>query len=431
MKLPLTIGRDPETGENIRLPMSALLRHGIALGSSGSGKTVLCKVFVEECVRNRLPVIAIDPQGDLASLGLCEDPEKLVEMGVAPEVAYEYHSKVDVKIWTPGSTDGIPISIAPNMSVGDDLRREDRIRAFGAVANSLASISDSRDESAVVAYSMILEYHDRYRDRMREMNLELFADFLKDPPKDLRDELDPVFSAKDRAKAEKSFRLKMLGSNRLNFELGKAIHVDSLFGYEHGGAYDQNKVRVSVVYLNSLHTQEEKEIFVAMLASALYRWMLIKPSANPMGMVYIDEVAPFIPPVRKPACKESLMMLLRQARKYGLCCLLATQSPGDIDYKGLGQIGTWALGKMTTMQEAYKVAPSIGAQPGVNEREVVEALPGLPKGRFFLINSDHLEGAQECQVRWLVSRHECLGTEQVEDLVSDADREIYGSISLS
>lgn len=424
MEYPLLIGHDPEEGTEVRLPIHALLRHAVALGASGSGKTVLCKVLVEECIRHRLPVICIDPQGDLASLGLCEDPDKLKTMGVPPEVAHEYHSRVDLKIWTPGSTHGIPVSIAPAVTVGGIQKREDRLRAFASIANSLASISSSKDESAVVAYSMILEYADEQD--LAIDNLNDFANFLADPPLPLARRLDTIFAEKDRKKAEKAFRLKMMGSNRLLFDLGKAINVDALFGYEEGGAYDQGKARVSVIYLNSLGNQEEKEIFVAMLASAIYRWMLQKPASNPMGLLYIDEVAPYMPPVKKPASKEGLMLLLRQARKYGLCCLLATQSPGDLDYKGLGQIGTWALGKMTTMQEAYKVEPSLRAAPGVDSSEIVESLPGLPKGRFHIINADHFEGAQECQVRWLASRHECLSPDRVEELTSDLDREIYG-----
>ncbi len=56
-------------------------RHAIVLGSTGSGKTVLCKCIVEEAVRNGVPVIAVDPQGDIASLALREDAAKLAQAG--------------------------------------------------------------------------------------------------------------------------------------------------------------------------------------------------------------------------------------------------------------------------------------------------------------------------------------------------------------
>ena len=44
------------------------------VGPKGSGKTVLCKIVVEEAVRCGIPVICIDPQGDLCSLAV--EPER-------------------------------------------------------------------------------------------------------------------------------------------------------------------------------------------------------------------------------------------------------------------------------------------------------------------------------------------------------------------
>src|SRR5215475_5086203 len=69
----------------VALPVRALLRHAIALGSSGSGKTVFCKVVVEEAVRRGIPVIAIDPQGDIASLALGADPVNADAGELAPD----------------------------------------------------------------------------------------------------------------------------------------------------------------------------------------------------------------------------------------------------------------------------------------------------------------------------------------------------------
>ena len=409
--------------------MEALKRHMVALGSSGSGKTVLCKVIVEEVVRKGLPVIAVDPQGDLASLGLMADPDKLIAMGVDPVIAHEYHSRVDVKIWTPGSRHGIPISIAPVLHTHGIQGFEDRLRAWSSIADSLASLAGYSNTSEIgecarVSFCTILEYADTHK--LRIDNLNDFSDFLRDPPMLLLEQIDPIFGAGDRAKAERRFRIKMMGSNRLLFDLGKAIHIDSLFGYDTDGAADNGKVRVSVVYLNTLNTFEEKSVFVAMLCNALYQWMMYEASVDPVGLFYMDEVAPYMPPVMKPASKSGLMMLLRQARKYGLCMMLATQSPGDMDYKGLSQVGTWALGKIATRQELAKIAPALRAEAGLDVDAVAEALPGFTAGRFALINADHFNGPQEVQARWLVSRHECLSPDRVEELTENDDREKYG-----
>jgi hypothetical protein len=216
MKLPLTLGTTPD-GDEVQLPIDAMRRHMLALGASGSGKTVLCKVIVEECIRKRLPVIAVDPQGDLVSLALSEDPAVLERMGVSPEVAREFRDRVDVKVWTPGATLGIPVSFTPNMRVPDGVRPEDRLRAFGAVAQALASMVGAQDEATSAAFSMILEYADV--NGLACENLEDFKNFLSDPPMPLAKSMDAIFDGKARNKAHKALLIKTLGANRLMFDL--------------------------------------------------------------------------------------------------------------------------------------------------------------------------------------------------------------------
>jgi DNA helicase HerA-like ATPase len=95
-------------GAPLRLPTRALLRHMMALGSSGSGKTVLSKVVVEEIVRAGIPALCLDPQGDLCSLALAaEDPEALAERGLDPATARAFAERCDVVIFTPASTKGL------------------------------------------------------------------------------------------------------------------------------------------------------------------------------------------------------------------------------------------------------------------------------------------------------------------------------------
>src|SRR6187399_2314033 len=45
-----------------------LLTHGVCVGMTGSGKTGLCVSIIEEAAIDGVPVIAIDPKGDLGNL---------------------------------------------------------------------------------------------------------------------------------------------------------------------------------------------------------------------------------------------------------------------------------------------------------------------------------------------------------------------------
>src|SRR5882672_4880116 len=104
----LRLGTRRDDGAPVLLPVRALLRHVIALGSSGSGKTVFCKVVVEEAVRHGVPVIAIDPQGDLASLALGPPPDaELAAQGGDVALAHELRDKADVVVFTPASRKGV------------------------------------------------------------------------------------------------------------------------------------------------------------------------------------------------------------------------------------------------------------------------------------------------------------------------------------
>lgn len=421
----MEIGTNKE-GLPVVLSVQSMLRHAVVLGASGSGKTVACKVLVEEAVRNGIPVIAIDPQGDLASLAELGNPGLAQSKGVSRKTCREWRTKADVKIWTPASTLGIPLSISPKTDVPRGIREEDRIRAFGAIANNLADITGQtrKSEELAAAFAMVLEYADEHE--LLIENLTDFANFLADPPRALRERLDTLVTEAVRKSAERAFRVKMLGAQRLLFSLGRPINIERLLGFEPGGARDRGKVRVSVIYLNTLASPEEKEVFLGAICNAMYTWMLAHPSQKPQALFYIDEAAPYLPPVRKPACKASLMLLLRQARKYGVSCLLATQSPGDLDYKALGQIGTWMLGRMRTPQEAAKVEPALSAQPGVDSQAIIDRLPSFGVGEFIISSPDNYPEPEECQVRWLVSNHRTVNESGLEELVSAADRERLG-----
>ncbi|TLY09697.1 MAG: DUF853 family protein, partial [Thaumarchaeota archaeon] len=55
-------------GSKFELDRVSLTKHAIILGATGSGKTVLSKVIVEEAALQGIPTFAIDPKGDIANL---------------------------------------------------------------------------------------------------------------------------------------------------------------------------------------------------------------------------------------------------------------------------------------------------------------------------------------------------------------------------
>jgi superfamily II DNA or RNA helicase len=64
---------DPETGGRIAdqhtvYDASDLTTHGVIVGMTGSGKTGLGVIFLEEALRAGVPTLILDPNGDIVEL---------------------------------------------------------------------------------------------------------------------------------------------------------------------------------------------------------------------------------------------------------------------------------------------------------------------------------------------------------------------------
>ena len=68
------------------------------------------------------------------------------------------------------------------------------------------------------------------------------------------------------------------------------------------------------------------------------------PASSLQGIVLFDEADLYLPALSKPPTKEPMENLLKRARSAGLGLLLATQSPGDFDYKCKENLHAWFVG---------------------------------------------------------------------------------------
>jgi len=431
---PVFLGTDRLDAEKPKLAIkpASMLRHMMALGSSGSGKTVICKAVVEEFVRAGLPVVCIDPQGDLCSLALnATNPEALAAKGLDPALAHEFAQKADVVVFTPASRKGIALSADPFSVDVRGLAKRDAVYAITSVASMVVSLLgydlEADDGAGLVAVfdralSMQLARGKYPR------NLGQFTDWLLKLDDASKEEFGRLLDVKKIDHASQKLARLDVGARRLLFHEGLALDIDLLLGKGERGGAVPGKSRVSVIYLNTLNSQEDKEFFVAALVEQLYGWMLKNPSDEPQALFYIDEVAPFIPPVRKPASKPGLSLLFKQARKYGVCCLMATQNPGDVDYKAMAQFGTWAIGRLTTRQDMAKVQPTVKALDPVNVDTIMGELPAQRPGQFILISPDNFKNTHRLQTRWLLTQHETLNDEAIEELADERWRERFDEL---
>ena len=203
---------------------------------------------------------------------------------------------------------------------------------------------------------------------------------------------------------------------------GPRLDIDELFGLYEGGPASNRKARLSIISLVGLD-EDQRQHFIAALCLALHRWMQTLDGSQLWGLLYLDEVAPYIPPVRNPPAKEPLLALLRQARKTGLCLQLCSQSPGDLDYKAIGQIGTWAIGKLSTLQELRKIEPHLLAHGA--SHKLLATLPRKRPGEFVMLN-DATDHPVEIKARQTYTPHRLVSQDEIRKLVSDRDRTELG-----
>ena len=411
----------------IGISLKTLQRHFACFGSSGSGKTVACKVLIEELAMKGIPVIAFDPQGDISSLALLAD--KNTEKNKLSSIE-KYKNDVEVVIWTPASSKGIPLTINPlQFNDVNNFSNEDKSRYFSEVAKNITSLigydldSDS-GKSCESILTVIFEYLCNNNIILKDFNG--LVKIINDIPSQISTIIESISTQKFLKEISKKVSLLTIGSRKLLFQNGVPANIESLLGLDS----DNNKTRISVIYLNTLSTAEEKEFFVGSIAQLLYNWMLKNPPTNNLESLqcalFIDEIAPYIPPVKKPACKTSLELLFRQGRKYGVSCIIATQSPGDIDYKSIGQFSTFALGSLNTNQDIQKVKKRIESSAPKEIDSITNKLPSLNPGQFLLLSPDDYDTVQNIKIRWLLSKHPLVIAEnKIKNLNPNKLRDYY------
>ena len=411
--MPLHLGTDFVTGARVDLPEEDLLRHAVILGSTGSGKTVLAKAMLEEAVCAGIPVIAVDSQGDLASLALAPTQASTASHPVSGETVDAYWSRASVAILTPGSRRGVPRSLNPLRPPPSSDMGEDSVLYLDAVAEGLVAAMGYRPTSdlggrvkdAVYLALQSAETADRWP---REL-AQLPALLEKEPGSD-----GGVITKRERSALVRRAKSMTVGAKGLLFTVGPSLDVENLLTWAPEG-----RVPLNVVYVGGLRSAADREMVVATLCEEIYHWMTAVPSSDLRLVFYIDEVAGLCPPHPKnPPAKKFLSLLFRQARKYGVGMVVATQNVTDLDYKVLGQANTWALGRLLARQDLDWVRHLVASLRAGDPSAVLDTIPSLRAGQFVVLSPEHLGDIVRLSVRGLASQHVVLAEERFREAQS-------------
>jgi hypothetical protein len=192
-------------------------------------------------------------------------------------------------------------------------------------------------------------------------------------------ELDVFFPPNDRL----AFAMKLNGllasPSFAAWLTGDPIDIQSMLFTAEG------KARCAIVTTAHL-SDDQRQSVTSLVLSKLVTWMRRQSGTSDLrALLYMDEVAGYLPPTANPPTKKPMMLLLKQARAFGLGVVLSTQNPVDLDYKALSNTGTWMVGRLQTEQDKKRLVDGLtSAAGGVDVSAVSDTISNLGKRQFLL-----------------------------------------------
>jgi hypothetical protein len=418
-----------------------LVTHAVCVGMTGSGKTGLCLSLLEEAAIDGIPALIIDPKGDLANLLLTfpnlsasefrpwidEDEARrkgmepdafaaaeaerwtagLASWGQDPARIARLRNAADVVVYTPGSQAGIPVSVLRSFAAPPEEIRSDpelmRDRVSTTATSLLGLLGIDADPIRSREHILIATLLDNAWREGKPLDIAALIQQIQSPPvaKIGVLDLEAFYPSKDRFELATALNNLLAAPGFGAWMEGEPLDVQRLL-YTRGG-----KPRMAIFSIAHLN-DTERMFFVSLLLNQALGWMRTQPGTTSLrALIYMDEIAGYLPPVANPPSKVAMLTLMKQARAFGVGVVLATQNPVDLDYKALSNAGTWLIGRLQTERDQMRVLDALeGASanggPPFDRSAAGRVLSGLA-ARVFLMHNVHEDAPEVFESRWAMS----------------------------
>jgi len=407
-----------------RLDARNLTTHGVILGMTGSGKTGLAVVVLEELARRRVPLVVCDLKGDLVNLLLtfprlaAEDFLPYVPASVAagdrPVAARatadtwrrglagwglgeaeirQVRESLDWRLLTPGSglapVDLLP-ALQPPPGYDPDVDPDGaRASLDGTAAAVLALVDRGGDPLSDRDHVLLATLLDAAWRAGRGLDFAALVRQVAEPPVQRFGVLDAesFYPRRERQQLVGDLNTLLASPAFGVWARGVPLAVDELIG-------PPDRPRGTILYLAHLGDRERIS-FLALLFSTILGWARRQPGSEELRLLlYLDEVQGIVPPSAQPATKRPLLTLFKQGRAFGAGVLVATQNPVDLDYKALGNAGVKLVGRLDTENDRRRALEGLDLAGA----DLDERVAGLGKRQFLLA------GARVGEPRVIASR---------------------------
>lgn len=422
-------------GENLIYEASDLTTHGVIVGMTGSGKTGLGMILLEEALLQGIPTLVIDPKGDMGNLlltfpdlapsdfrpwinegeaerdGVTPDElaastaetweDGLAGSGIGKDRIARLREAADFTIYTPGSRAGVGLNVigdlsAPPSGTDDESMREEIDALVQGLLGLVGVRSDPLSGREHVLLANLVDHAWRAG---TDLDLATLLGQIQNPP--MRKlgviDLDTFFPPDERT--DLAMKLNGLLASPSFAAWGEGVPLDIASMLEH----QDGRPRAAIVSIAHL-SDEERQFAVTLILSKLITWMRSQPGSPDLrALVYMDEVFGFVPPTAEPPAKRSILTILKQARAFGVGMVLSTQNPVDLDYKAISNAGTWMIGRLQTERDKARLLEGMRAAGGDADIDAIgDTIGGLGKRRF-LYHSTRGGAPSTFGTRWAMS----------------------------
>jgi Helicase HerA, central domain len=292
-------------GEPFVLDPRDLTTHGVIVGMTGSGKTGLAIVLLEEALTAGVPALVLDPKGDMGNIlltfpdlapesfrpwvnesdaraaGLSVDEfaaktaadwaKGLAASGIGADQIAALRDAAELTVYTPGSTAGVPMNLigslqAPPLSWETEAEAlRDEIE--GTVSSLLGLVGITADPLASREHVLLANLIEHAWRAGRDLDLAALIGDVQRPP--LRKlgvfEVDAFFPAKEREELALRLNGLVASPSFAAWNEGAPLDPAALLG-------EPGKPRAAIVYLAHL-SDEERQFVVTLVLSKVVTWM--------------------------------------------------------------------------------------------------------------------------------------------------------------
>lgn len=380
-----------------------LTRHTAFLGGTGSGKTTLALNVVEQLLLRGIPTILVDRKGDLATYARESSWQEPLQALSLLERRRLLRERVEVALYTPGRSDGRALAIPVVPRGLESLSQEEREQGVQQAADAIAGMLEYRSSPNDKAARALLAQALRLLVQQplgRELTLEMVQQFVASQDAALIQESEGI-PERIFAKLAQDLGVLRLTIRPLLATGGERLDLEELLG--RGAAGSPGRTRLSIISTKFLGDNSRVLFWVSQLLLETNRWASQHPASRLQAALLFDEADLYLPATSKPATKQPMEDLLKRARSAGVGVMLATQSPGDLDYKCRENVRTWFVGQVKEENALKKLQPMFTeARVDADAR-----LPGQKQGQFHML--------RDGQVKQLKADRSVMRTEQLSE----------------